>query len=440
VKSFGKVILLFILLFLCNVNIFAVGDATHDKLKLMIDVMGVINANYVSETKPEDLVVGAVKGAVSTLKDPNSRYMGEKAYKKHKSEMKGSYGGVGIIIRLENNDGITVILPMHDTPAYKAGILPGDRIVKIDEKSTIDMSSDEASDLMRGKPGKKVKLTVARDNVVDPIEFNLVRAKIKLETVKTTMLDDGIAYIKLTEFNAQSADDIKKALINYRNQEMKALILDLRNNLGGLVNSAVDIISMFIPDRKLTLTTKGRIAEAKKEYFTSGNGEFSDLQLIILVNTISASASEILSGTMRDFKRALIIGSNTFGKGSVQTILPLPDGVALRLTIAKYYLPSGRPIDRSDDKDAKNGITPDIEIKVDAEDEVKLFMQEKLIFEKNKDHKKDEDHKSVVDKEEYVEDTVLNKAIEIIKEGKIIEKIESSTALSGLKNKKKKKK
>jgi carboxyl-terminal processing protease len=437
-KSFGKVILLFILLFLCNVNVFAVGDVTYDKLKLMIDVMEVINENYVLETKPKDLVVGAIKGVVATL-DPFSQYMEERAYKEMKNHTEGSYSGVGLQI-MPKNDVITVISPLPDTPAYKAGILPEDRIVKIDGKSTIGMSSIEASDLMRGKPGKKVKLTIARDNAADPIEFNLVREKIKLETVKTTMLDDGIAYIRLTGFNAQSADDIKKALINYRKQEMKALILDLRNNPGGLLNSAVNIISMFTQDRKLALVTKGRIAEVKKEYFTSGSGEFSDLQFVILVNKGSASSSEIVSGAMQDFKRALIIGGNTFGKGSVQTVLPLSDGTALSLTIAKYYLPSGRPIDRSDDKNAKNGVTPDIEIKVDAEDEIKLYRQGELIFEKNKDHKKDEDHKSVVDKEEYVEDKVLNKAIEIIKEGKIIEKIESSTALIGLKNKKKKKK
>jgi carboxyl-terminal processing protease len=348
---------------------------------------------------------------------------------------------------------------MPDTPACKAGILPKDRIIKIDGKSTVGMTSDEAAGLMRGKVGKKVKLTIVRHNALDPIEFNLVREKIKLGTVKATMLDDSIAYIRLSGFDAQSAADIKEALTSCKKQGMKSLILDLRNNPGGLLDSAFNIINMFVKDKKLVLTTKGRNTKFKEEYFTSGNGEFSNLEFIILVNGDSASCSEILSGAMQDFKRALIIGSNTYGKGRVQHIYPLSGGAALSITVAKYYLPLGRCIDRfgdknskknitsdaQDDKDSKKGITPDIKIEVSREDEDKFYVQGNLIFGKNKGQKsatgskKDKNQKSaVVDKEknkdkesvvcgkEDIEDKVLNKAIEVIKENKIAQGIESS--------------
>jgi carboxyl-terminal processing protease len=288
-----KIIFVGIFLILYRINSFTSGDETYDKLKLMIDIMELINTEYVSKTNPKDLAVGAIKGVVATL-DPFSQYMEEKAYKEIKNETEGAYSGVGLRIMVKNGF-ITVVSPLIGTPAYRAGILPEDRIVKINDKSAIEMSSDEAVDLMRGKAGKKVKIVISRDNSLDEIEFNLVREKIKIETVKTTMLDKGIVYIRLTEFNAQSADDIKKALLNCKKQDMQALILDLRNNPGGLLDSAIKIISLFIKDKTIVLTTKGRTEDTKKEYFTTGNGEFSDIPFVILVNKGSASASEIVS-------------------------------------------------------------------------------------------------------------------------------------------------
>jgi carboxyl-terminal processing protease len=324
---------------------------------------------------------------------------------------------------MSKNNYITVISPIPGTPAYKAGILPEDRIVKIDTMSAVGMSSDEAANLMRGKAGAKVKLTISRDNTPKELEFLITREKIKIETVRSTMLEGNIAYIRLSEFNAQSAQDVKKVLNDFSKQDMQALILDLRNNPGGLLDSAIDIISLFIQDVHLTLTTKGRTEENKKEYFTSGNALFPDIPFIILVNRGSASASEIVSGAMQDFKRALIVGSNTFGKGSVQTIIPLSDGTALRLTIAKYYLPSGRPINRSEEKQVLNGITPDIEIKIPIETEIKLYSQSEMIF------AKDKDPKSVVEEKDKVADEALEKALEIIKEGKVFDAIKESKVL-----------
>ncbi|MDR3274964.1 MAG: S41 family peptidase [Endomicrobium sp.] len=419
-----KIIFVGTILIFYGINSFASGDETYDKLKLMIDIMEIIDTEYISKTNPKDLAVGAIKGVVATL-DPFSQYMEEKAYKKMQDETEGAFSGVGLCITIKN-DFITVVSPLIGTPAYKAGILPEDRIVKIDDKSAIGMSSDEAVNLMRGKAGKEVKIVISRDNSLDEIEFSLVREKIKIETVKTTMLDKGIVYIRLTEFNAQSAEDIKKALSNYKKQDIQALILDLRNNPGGLLDSAIKIISLFVKDETIVLTTKGRAEDTKKEYFTTGNGEFSDIPFVILVNKGSASASEIVSGSMQDFKRALIIGANTFGKGSVQTIKPLLDGTALRLTTAKYYLPSGRPINHSNNKNAENGITPDVEVEISIEEEIKLYTYSDMLFSQNKNIK------PVVvqtDKAEDLQDNVLNKAVSIIKENKVTEMIESSAVL-----------
>jgi carboxyl-terminal processing protease len=403
-----------------NLKAYSNNDKAYEKLKLMIDIMEVIDKNYVSQINTKDLAVNAIKGMVFSL-DPFSQYMEEKAFKDMRNVTEGAYSGVGLRITLKDNF-ITVISPLPGTPAYRAGILPNDRIIKIDKKATKGMSTDEAVAFMRGKAGKKVKLTIARGNSSNELKFDLVREKIKIETVRTTMLDDTIGYIRLSEFNAKSDGDIKKVLCDLKKEGMTAFILDLRNNPGGLLDSAINIISLFIEDKKLALTTKGLKEETKREYYTNGKADFVDVPFVVLVNRGSASASEIVSGALQDFRRALIIGSNTFGKGSVQTILPLSDGTALRLTIAKYYLPSGRPISHSNEKNAKNGITPDIYVPITIEEEVKLYTQSDTIF-LNKDNRTADQNKNII------EDKALNKAIEIIKEGKIKEVIASSKAI-----------
>lgn len=409
---FAAAVLLF---FAAADGVFSASDETYDKLKIMIDVMEIINANYVSETEPKDLAAGAIKGVVRTL-DPFSQYMEERDYKEMKNETEGSYSGIGLRIMLKNGF-ITVVSPIPGTPAYKAGVLPEDKIIKIDDQSAVNMSSDEAVRLMRGKSGTKVKVTMARENVKQDLDFVLTREKIKIETVKSALLEDKTAYIRLSEFNSQSAADIKKALADFSKKGMKALILDLRNNPGGLLDSAVDICGLFLKEHSVILTTKGRLEEMKKEYFSKGGGEYDRMPFVILVNKGSASASEIVAGAMQDLKRALVIGANTFGKGSVQSVIPLSDGSALRLTVAKYYLPSGRPIIHSDEKNAKNGITPDIEITVKPEDEVKLYAQSEMIF------SKDKEPKSKVEEKDRIEDIVLSKALELIKENKVKEMI-----------------
>ncbi|MDR0823090.1 MAG: S41 family peptidase [Endomicrobium sp.] len=412
------------------------ADATYEKLKIMIDVMEIIKNSYVDEKDTKDMAAGAIRGVVSTL-DPFSQYMEEKAYKDMKEETAGEFSGIGIRI-MSKNDFITVVSPIQETPAYKAGMLPGDRIIKINGKNAVKMNQEEAVKMMKGKPGTKVTITVSRDNVIDPIEFVLKRDKIKIETVRSILLDGDIAYVRLTEFNAKSAQDVEDAFDKLVKQGAKGFIFDLRNNPGGLLDSAIDIISLFKKDKVLALTTKGRNESMKREYFTNGRAKFEKIPIIILVNRGSASASEIVTGAMQDFKRALIMGANTFGKGSVQTILPLSDGTALRLTIAKYYLPSGRPITRAEGSNDKNGVTPDIEFKLTIEDEIKLYIQSDLILEKyKKGAVKTEIAKSsaavskssdtaVKDaKKDDIEDIVLAEAIKIMKDNKVEEKIKS---------------
>ena len=360
-----------------------------------------------------DLIIGAIRGLVRTL-DPYSQYMTEKDYKEMKTETQGSFGGVGIRITIQNNE-LTVVTPMPDTPAYYAGILPEDKIIKIDDKSTQDITSDEAVKLMRGNPGTKVVLTIYRPSTKEELTFTIIRKKIKIETVKKKMLEDNIGYIRLSEFNAQSYNDVSSMLKELSKENMKAFILDLRNNPGGLLDSAINICSLFIKEDSLVVSTKCKDKTMEQYYYTQKKPDYSDIPVVVLINRGSASASEIVTGTLQDYKRALVIGSNSFGKGTVQTILPLSDGSALRLTIAKYCLPSGKMISHSDNKkDKKNGVAPDVYVEVSPETEGKLYMQaESEGTPKNKDKK-----------EEIVRDEVLDTAIKIIKANKVSEYIE----------------
>ena len=342
---------------------------------------------------------------VRTL-DPYSQYMTEKDYKEMKTETQGSFGGVGIRITIQNGE-LTIVTPLPDTPAYSAGILPEDKIIKIDEKSTQDITSDEAVRLMRGNPGTKVVLTIYRPSTKEELVFTIIRKKIKIETVKKKMLDGNIGYIRLSEFNAQSYKDVADMLKDLSKNKMKALIFDLRNNPGGLLDSAINICSVFIKEDSLVVSTKCKDKTMEQYYYTQKKPDFLDIPIVVLINKGSASASEIVTGTLQDYKRALVIGSNSFGKGTVQTILPLSDGSALRLTIAKYCLPSGKMITHSDNKkdNKKNGITPDIFIEISPETEGKLYMQSET--EVNKKN------------EEKIKDEVLETAIKIIEANKV---------------------
>ncbi len=390
-------------------------DETYKQINLLLDVLKYTEENYVDEVDRNKLLISAIKGLLKPL-DPFSQFLEPDTYKELKVETEGQFGGLGIRIAVRD-EWITVITPLPGTPAYKAGILPNDKIIKIEGESTYGMSIEEAVKRLRGTPGTKVTITISREGVKEPIDFTITRDIIKIEVIKYKMLENNIGYIALFEFNSNSYNDMKKALEELKKQGMESLILDLRNNPGGLLDQAVNIAKLFIGKNKLIVYTEGR-KSPRKEYRADATALYEDLPLVVLVNGGSASGSEILAGALQDNKRAILIGSRTFGKASVQSVIDLGDGYGLKLTTARYYTPSGRCIQRDDSVKSSTqtytgGIVPDIVIEVPKEIEAKLYQQREEIFYPGKEPT------SAVKKEEQVEDVVLNRAIEIIKAIKI---------------------
>ena len=384
----------------------AAVDKTYDQLKMLVDVMGYIQESYVEERQSKDLINGAIKGMVKTL-DPFSQFMEPEVYKEMKTETDGQFGGLGIRISIKS-DWLTVVTPMPGTPAIKAGILPDDKIIKIEGVSTQGITVEEAVKKLRGNPGTKVTITVARESAKEPIDFTLTREIIKIETIMGKMLESNIGYIKLSEFNANSERDLSKKLAELSKLGMKSLIFDLRNNPGGLLDIAVDVCREFIGDSKTIVYTQGRRAESRRDYYAKAKAPYQSLPMIVLVNRGSASGSEIVAGAVQDLKRGLIVGTTTFGKGSVQSVFPINDGYGLRLTTAKYYTPAGRSIHR-DEKTGIGGVTPDVMITVPPETEVKLYSQAEELYAPGKEPE------SMVKKQDRVEDTVLQRSIELMK-------------------------
>ena len=359
---------------------YAAADNSLKKLRTLVDVLEFVKENYVEQTDTDQLVSGAIKGVVEEL-DDFSAYLDPKDYKELKNETKGEFGGLGM--RLQKVDGyITVMTPMPGTPAFKAGIMPQDRILFVDDKDLADMKLDEAVALMRGKAGTKVKLTLSRKNDKGEYEklpdMTLKRALIVPEVAYHRMLPNGVGYLYLVDFSGHSTEEVKKALADLQKQGMKSLVLDLRFNPGGLLTGAVDIAKLFLPDGEMIVYTQGRKPEYYQEFKTEGTPLYPDLPMAVLINQGSASASEIVSGALQDNHRAIIVGQRSFGKASVQQVLPLSGGAGLRLTIAKYYTPSGRLIQRNyrdKTKAEEGGIFPDVEVYFAPEEESKVFLQ-----------------------------------------------------------------
>jgi carboxyl-terminal processing protease len=325
----------------------------YEELKIYTEALTLVKENYVEDVEQKDLVYSSIKGMLNSL-DPHSAFMTPDMYREMQVDTRGEFGGLGIQIGIK--DGmLTVIAPLEDTPAYRAGIKPGDKILKINDELTKDMSLHDAVSKMRGVPSTSVQITIIREGWKETKDFTIVREIIKIKSVKSKLLDDGIGYVKVTQFQEQTASDLSHALENLQQQQMNSLILDLRNNPGGLLNSAVDVSSFFLPADKLVVYIEDR-EEKKIEYSSSGDGESEEYPMIVLVNEGSASASEIVAGALKDWHRAVVIGTPTFGKGSVQSVVPLSDGSALRLTTAMYYTPQGTSIQTT-------GIVPDIVVK-----------------------------------------------------------------------------
>jgi carboxyl-terminal processing protease len=332
--------------------------ATYEQLRLFTEVLSIVQNQYVDEVPPKELIYSAIKGTLRGL-DPHSSFLDPESYRDMQVETSGSFGGLGIEITLKD-DILTVVAPIDGTPAYRAGLHTGDRIVKIDGLSTKDMQLADAVKRMRGKPGTKVTISVVREGWAEPKDFEIVREQIRVQSVRVVELGDGIEYVKLRQFQEQSPHDLEAALDRLTKNGMKALILDLRNNPGGLLTAAVEVSEKFIDDGRLVVYTEGRVRNQNMRFSAHAKRGYSKLPMVVLVNQGSASASEIVAGALQDWGRATIIGTQTFGKGSVQTIIPLSDGSGLRLTTAKYFTPKGRSIHGK-------GITPDIIVEVPKE-------------------------------------------------------------------------
>jgi carboxyl-terminal processing protease len=329
----------------------AVGRDTYESLEAFTNVLAIVQKNYVEEVGTPKLVEGAINGMLTAL-DPHSAYLTPESYRELQVDTGGSFGGLGIEITLR--DGIlTVVSPIEDTPAYRAGVKAGDQILKIDGQLTKDMTLVEAVKKMRGPEGSKITLSIRREGVPRLLEFSLNREIIKIQSVKARMLEKGYAYIRLTQFQDRTGADLENALnrLTKEDGKLEGLVLDLRNNPGGLLSQAVKVADTFL-DSGMIVYTEGRLDNQKQKYFAHPGG-YADLPMIVLVNGGSASASEIVAGAIQDHGRGVILGTQTFGKGSVQTILPLENGAALRLTTAMYFTPNGRSIQVT-------GIGPDI--------------------------------------------------------------------------------
>ncbi len=354
-------------------------DSVYPNLELFANVLEKVRTDYVDGTNLtyHDLVYDALKGMIDSL-DPHSEFMDPEEYQELQSDTEGEFGGLGLVVTMKDNY-VTVVTPMDDTPGFRAGILAGDRIVKINGRSAEKMALPDAVKMLRGKPDTQVTVTIQRPSSGTTRDFTLTRAIINVDMVKDIngkkdfpLGPDKIGYIRITQFGDKTSDELEDALKTLKAEGMQALILDLRGNPGGLLDEAVGVCSKFLPRGQLVVTTEGRDPEQNSTRRADGHGdELKGMPMVVLVNLGSASASEIVTGCLQDLHRAVILGEKTFGKGSVQSIFPLDDGSALKLTTAKYYTPSHRVIH-------EHGITPDMVVPMTDEEEAALIFKRSL--------------------------------------------------------------
>jgi carboxyl-terminal processing protease len=388
-------------------------------------VIQTVEQYYVDDENITDIVNKSLEGLLSNL-DAHSSFMNVKKFKDMQIQTNGEFGGLGITVGMRDG-ALTVISPIEGTPADKAGIKAGDIILKINDKSSLNLTIDEAVNIMRGKPNTKITLTVVRKDEPKPINIEIVRDIIKIDSVYTKVIEDSkTLYIRVTSFDKKVVDGVLESLKKHK--DIDGLILDLRNNPGGLLNQAVGLVDLFV-DQGVIVSQKGRVASENQVYNATQAGTFKDIPIVVLVNGGSASASEIVSGALQDHKRAVVIGEKTFGKGSVQVILPIGNDEALRLTIARYYLPSGRTIQAK-------GVVPDIEVfpgevPVEKNDfsikerDLKKHLESELEkVDGVKKHKKElaKNKKKIITQEDILKDIQLKTALDSLKILRITQK------------------
>ncbi|MDA7588225.1 S41 family peptidase [Candidatus Pelagibacter sp.] len=358
-KKIQLYLIIFLLSFLFSHSINSAEIDIYKKIDLFGEVLEKINKEYVDEINQSESMDSAINGLLQSL-DPYSSYMSPEIFQEMQTETRGEFGGLGIEVSMEAGV-VKVITPIDDTPASKAGIKAGDFIVKIDSVQVQGKSLSEAVDLMRGLVGTDIELTVRRRGVKKALTFNITREIIEVQSVKSDLLENNIGYIRLTSFNDNSSNQIKKKIKKLKeNENLKAFILDLRNNPGGLLSQAIKISDFFLDNGEI-VSTKSRKKSDNRKWFARKGDITEGKTLVVLINYGSASASEIVAGALKDHKRAIIIGENSYGKGSVQSIIPLKNKGAIRLTVSKYYLPSGKSI-------SEVGVRPDIEVNEEGDE------------------------------------------------------------------------
>ena len=358
-NNFNLFFIIFLSLFFSNLSFSANEESIYDKIDLFSEVLDKVNNEYVEEIDHSEAMDAAINGVLQSL-DPYSAYMSPEIFKAMQTETSGEFGGLGIEVGMEFGV-VKIISPIDNTPAEEAGVKAGDYIVKINDIQVQGKTLTEAVELMRGPVGSIIKITVRRRGAKKAIIFNITREIIKIESVKSKIIEDTVGYIRLTSFNENSADQIKKKIKELRqNKKIEKYILDLRNNPGGLLSQAIKISDFFLNNGEI-VSTKSRKKKENRKWFARKGDIIDGETLIVLINYGSASAAEIVAGALKDHKRAILIGEKSFGKGSVQSVIPLNNKGAIRLTISKYYLPSGKSI-------SEVGITPDIEIAESSED------------------------------------------------------------------------
>ncbi len=349
-KKINSILFLFFFTFFCE-NLKANEDNIYDKIDLFSDVLNKINNEYVDEVDQSKMMDSAINGVLQSL-DPYSGYLSPEIFENMQTETSGEFGGLGIEVSMEAGV-VKVISPIDNSPAYRVGVKAGDYIVKINNIQVQGKTLSEAVDLMRGPVGTKIEITIRRIGVKKALVFNIEREIIEIQSVKSEILNNNVGYIRLTSFNENSSDQIKDELKKFnKNNNIKGYIFDLRNNPGGLLSQAIRISDYFLENGEI-VSTKSRKSSENRKWFAKKGDIIKGKVLIVLINYGSASASEIVAGALKDHKRAILVGENSYGKGSVQSILPLKNRGAIKLTVSKYYLPSGQSI-------SEVGVTPDI--------------------------------------------------------------------------------